>query len=385
MRSKLTKTILTIVFVVFLGLFKANTVDAYYAYCHYKTEDGNSRAMMYIVDSFESAKGSILSGSKSYSLSVINWASSGAQGVSYSAYVDSWKNDRCPQYLIFAKKGSSRNPDNRVYMTDSTNLNTYESLLKSNSYKIVTMTIDSNTFPNEKNEAGTYIPSRKCDCDNGLSYNIAEDGKLSTLKVGTKTAQNWFVTDSFAAVDLVKTNECLDLVYTSNGGDLYLTDAEHYSEAYALAGVGSGSEVKCKLNSRTPVKVKPKPEYNPPSVNGENVAPLNPNNDTKSCGNGYMTDIPSGIATVVRIIFVIIQILVPIALIITGTLDLIKAITKQKEDEIKAGQKTFVKRLVCAIIIFFVFSFVKIMVGIFSTDNNQVISCMNCFLEGECD
>ena len=64
-------------------------------------------------------------------------------------------------------------------------------------------------------------------------------------------------------------------------------------------------------------------------------------------------------------------------------LDLAKAVMAQKEDEIKKGQQTLIKRLVAAAIVFFIFSIVK-MVATYLSDNSSVGSCMNCFIKGDC-
>lgn len=381
MKKKLTKTIFTIVFVVFLGLVKSTGVDAYYAYCHYKAEDSSSRVLIYITDSFTDAKGTYVSGNTSSSgLRVRNWASSGTTSTSYFGYDDAWQNDHCPQYLLYSTKGKGRNLERLLYVSDSANLETYKSVLKANYNNVTVLTIESNTYPNKKSEYGTYIESRICDCDNGKSYTIAKDGSLDAFKVGGKTVQNWLSTSNFAAIDGVKSNECLNLIYGSSGS-LYLSDDKHYEEIYSVSG---GSEVvSCKLNSQTPVNVeKEKPSYNPPTVRDDIIKPLGSSSNTYSCGNGYLTNIPSSILRVVKIIYIILQVLVPIVLVLLGSLDLAKAITGQKEDEIKQGQKTFIKRLIAAIIIFFVFIVVKLVVGVFSNDDNEIISCMNCFLEG---
>ena len=391
MRMKLTKTIATIVFVVFLGLIKTSDVDAFYAYCHYKSDDGNARALISINDSFKSASGTYISTSSSRFVSVKNWSSSGTTSTEYFAYDDAWKNDHCPQYLIYATKGSVRNTETLVYMSDSANLETYKTVMSSYYTNIKVLSIDSNTFPNGKSDYGTYIPERKCECkidDNEISYTIADDGDLGSVTVGGKTVQNWVSITSSASIDLVKHNECLDLIYSSGKSKVYLSNSANYENVYKIAGSGHSEAYKCELSSETPVNVeKPKPEYNPPTVNTGIITPLNPNAGTYSCGNGYMTDIPSGILRIIRIIYIILQILVPITLVILGSMDLVKSITSQKEDEIKRGQNIFIKRLIAAIIIFFVFIIVKLVVGVFSNDDNEIISCMNCFLDGvdSCD
>ena len=78
-------------------------------------------------------------------------------------------------------------------------------------------------------------------------------------------------------------------------------------------------------------------------------------------------------------IVLVIEIVVPILLVIFGMIDLGKAIIAQKEDEIKKGQQTFIKRLITAAIVFLVVFVVKLVIGLV-TDDKNVTSCLNCFL-----
>ncbi len=90
------------------------------------------------------------------------------------------------------------------------------------------------------------------------------------------------------------------------------------------------------------------------------------------------------IVNVVHIIILAIQIIVPILLIIFGMLDLAKAVMGQKEDEIKKGQQTFIKRCIAAAIVFFVVVIVKMLVSFLagSTGDGTIYQCINCFVDG---
>lgn len=56
----------------------------------------------------------------------------------------------------------------------------------------------------------------------------------------------------------------------------------------------------------------------------------------------------------VKFLLTCIQWLVPIVIIVLGTLDLFKAVIASKEDEIKAAQKLLIKRVIYGVAIFFV-------------------------------
>ena len=101
---------------------------------------------------------------------------------------------------------------------------------------------------------------------------------------------------------------------------------------------------------------------------------------TYTCGGNVSF---SGIIPyVTAIIVLVIQIAVPVLLVIFGMLDLGKAVIAQKEDDIKKGQGTFLKRLLAAIIVFFVVFVVKMVIGFVSSDDSTITSCLNCFITG---
>ena len=105
-----------------------------------------------------------------------------------------------------------------------------------------------------------------------------------------------------------------------------------------------------------------------------------------SCGNNYMTNIPTMIPKVVSIAYTVIQIAVPVVLVIMGSLDLFKGITASKEDEIKKGQQMFIKRLIIAALIFFVFLVVKLVVSLVADGtSSKILECTECFIKNDCD
>ena len=100
------------------------------------------------------------------------------------------------------------------------------------------------------------------------------------------------------------------------------------------------------------------------------------------CQMGNSTvNIPQQIAHIIAIAVTFIQIGVPILLIIWGMLDLGKAVMAQKEDEIKKGQQTFIKRLIAAAIVFFVVVIVKLVVGLVAGDGSSgITACIDAIL-----
>lgn len=89
------------------------------------------------------------------------------------------------------------------------------------------------------------------------------------------------------------------------------------------------------------------------------------------------TGIPDNIAHIIALAVTLIQVLVPILLILWGMLDLGKAVMAQKEDEIKKGQQTFIKRLVAAAIVFFVVTIVRLVIGLVAGDASEgILGCI---------
>ena len=78
------------------------------------------------------------------------------------------------------------------------------------------------------------------------------------------------------------------------------------------------------------------------------------------------------------------KILTPVIIIITGMLDIVKAVTAQKEDEMKKAQKKFVNRLIAGAVVFLVFVIVETVINfVAERDTADAMNCVNCFLNGE--
>lgn len=105
-------------------------------------------------------------------------------------------------------------------------------------------------------------------------------------------------------------------------------------------------------------------------------------NDVIKCTVGNSNfDIPQQLADIISLVYHLILFGVPILLIIFGALDLGKAVMAQKEDEIKKGQQTFIKRLIAAAIVFFVFLVVKLVIGLVGgSDGKNIVDCLDLII-----
>ena len=88
----------------------------------------------------------------------------------------------------------------------------------------------------------------------------------------------------------------------------------------------------------------------------------------------------------VHLIINIIKVGTPIILIILGMLDMFKAMTAQKEDEIKKAQGLFFKRLIAGVLVFLVFVVVEVVFSVITSttgeDTTNIWDCVNCFVNG---
>ena len=84
------------------------------------------------------------------------------------------------------------------------------------------------------------------------------------------------------------------------------------------------------------------------------------------------------------IVYDLLKIATPIIVIITGMLDLLKAVSAQKEDEIKKAQQKLLRRLLAGAVVFLIFVILEIVINIIAEKNEAInaLDCVNCFLNG---
>ena len=102
-----------------------------------------------------------------------------------------------------------------------------------------------------------------------------------------------------------------------------------------------------------------------------------------SCGDNLITDMPKMMPKTVHTIYMVLLVLVPILLVVFGSIDFIKAVIAQKDDEIKKGQQVFIKRLITGIIVFFVFAIVKIVISFAADNKTKILKCASCIINND--
>lgn len=247
---------------------------------------------------------------------------------------------------------------------------------------------------------------------------IAETGNVyfedKYSQYHTDNIHNWYKSDSektskiFNGSDYFKKNKkCPEYLIADadpNWDEVYFSDKKSYDKIVdEIFGFGNPEAtgrttftlekteiIEKKSDSNESKSCKPKSKSNK-NYSDPNVLPQEPlENDftTYSCGkseknNEYlMTGIPINVPKFTKFIYNFIQFLVPLTLIILGSIDLIKSITGGKEDEIKKGQQVFIKRLVSGALVFFSLAIVKFIVSAVSTESSRIANCINCFITG---
>lgn len=102
-----------------------------------------------------------------------------------------------------------------------------------------------------------------------------------------------------------------------------------------------------------------------------------------SCGDGALTGIPMQLPKFTTGILFTVQLLVPIILIILGIIDFTKAVAASDEKAMGDSQKKFIKRVIAALLIFFVIAIVKLVFGLIPDDN--ILGCVSCFTTNDCE
>lgn len=78
---------------------------------------------------------------------------------------------------------------------------------------------------------------------------------------------------------------------------------------------------------------------------------------------GYCGDL-FPILKLLKILYGLLQFLIPIGLILFGAIDLGKAVMAGKEDEMKKAQSSFIKRVINAVVFFLLFTIVSLVMNV---------------------
>lgn len=109
------------------------------------------------------------------------------------------------------------------------------------------------------------------------------------------------------------------------------------------------------------------------------------------CGDAF--DIPHEIPEIFSLLVNLLKIGTPIILIIVSIISLLKALSASSEDEIKKAQKSLIRKLIAAVMVFFVISIVQfVTMKVADTENvngaseaDNLSTCLTCFLNNDCE
>lgn len=103
----------------------------------------------------------------------------------------------------------------------------------------------------------------------------------------------------------------------------------------------------------------------------------------KSCGSSEK--IPAALPILVHNVISLVKILIPILLIILGMLDFGKAVVSNDEKTMNESKSKFIKRVIGAVAIFLVVAVTQfIFKAINLNSSNDIISCIDCFINNNC-
>ena len=81
---------------------------------------------------------------------------------------------------------------------------------------------------------------------------------------------------------------------------------------------------------------------------------------------------------IIKLVMQVICIVVPIVLILLGSIDLFKAVTAGKDEDIKKRQQTLIKRVIAAVIVFLVPTIVTVLMNLIG-----VVEWKDCWNEAD--
>ncbi len=101
---------------------------------------------------------------------------------------------------------------------------------------------------------------------------------------------------------------------------------------------------------------------------------------------GSVKDIPAIAPQIFSVTIKVFKAAVPIALIISGMISVVKAVAASKEDEINKAKSAMVRKLVAAALAFFVITIVQFVISLAadSTEQENVVKCIDCFVNNSC-
>lgn len=103
-----------------------------------------------------------------------------------------------------------------------------------------------------------------------------------------------------------------------------------------------------------------------------------------TCGSDSLS-IPVGIPNFVSKLITMVQVMVPVLIIVVGMVKYVKAVVSGDDKVIKETNSSFIRSLIAGVSIFLLFAIVKFAFGLLGPEGTGAMSCVNCFMTGECN
>ena len=247
--------------------------------------------------------------------------------------------------------------------------------------------------------------AKQLECEYGMGHNTYRvvyllNGDVSQVSKIYKT--NDYVTEedvtstytSWFSVNIKENDTCPKVITTSSGEELKLFSSSSSTQGGIVTDSGSSS---C-------VNYKTKPSCKNSGSTGDVACVWN---ETKygnycnvdnlmfvACGDAI--DIPYQVPGLISFLVNLLKIATPIILIVISIISLLKALAASNEDEIKKAQKSLIRKIAAAVLVFFVISIVQFVIFIVADDEIQsdynnltevdnLSDCLNCFLNNDCE
>lgn len=95
---------------------------------------------------------------------------------------------------------------------------------------------------------------------------------------------------------------------------------------------------------------------------------------------GPIKSLPKKILQLSNTIVNIMQVAVPVILVLFGMIDLVKAVSSQKDDDIRKAQGVLIKRLILGVLVYFIVVIVKLLLSAIGGNTDGIWNCVQCFI-----
>lgn len=228
--------------------------------------------------------------------------------------------------------------------------------------------------------------------------------KTKDIHNGTKSENTYTEQEVEVKLDLNEKSKCpssIDFKLNSSSEKLYaLTSGTTYKKAEkGNSKVETGHSYCVYYNNKTSCQGSESSGkvaclWNTGELNGVNYNYCNFDNLIYVyCGDAK--DIPVQAPALISFAVNLLKIATPIILIFVGVVSLLKAIASSNEDEMKKVQKSLIRKIIMAAMVFFVITIVQFVIGkvadneVSSSVNDKVETanlsdCLDCFLNNNC-